>query len=207
MTAGNDISFEGMTDDTKRRVLVVAAINLGLFVLEMSAGQLAGSHALKADALSFAALGTSCALGVWAVGRPLRLRSMATLIRAAALFAMGAWIAVTTLYQFFVRSVPEAQMMGLIGFVALAANGLSVYLLFARRESDTDARAVWLGSRNAMIGNGAVMIAAGLVALLQSGAPDLIAAGVMAALFLSSAYQTLRQSWGEWTATNAERAP
>ena len=207
MTAGNDISFEGMTDDTKRRVLVVAAINLGLFVLEMSAGQLAGSHALKADALSFAALGTSCALGVWAVGRSLRLRSMATLIRAAALFAMGAWIAVTTLYQFFVRSVPEAQMMGLIGFVALAANGLSVYLLFARRESDTDARAVWLGSRNAMIGNGAVMIAAGLVVLLQSSAPDLIAAGVMAALFLSSAYQTLRQSWGEWTATNAERAP
>jgi hypothetical protein len=36
------------------------------------------------------------------------------------------------------------------------------------------------------------------VVVLQSGAPDLIVAGVMAALFLSSSYQILTQSWREW---------
>jgi hypothetical protein len=33
---------------------------------------------------------------------------------------------------------------------------------------------------------------------MNSGAPDLIVAGVMSALFLTSSYQILRQSWAEW---------
>ena len=111
---------------------------------------------------------------------------------------MGIWIAVTTLYQFFVLGVPEAEVMGLIGFLALGANLLSVYLLFAYKDGDANIRSVWLCSRNDAIGNVAVMIAAAFVALMNSGAPDLIVAGVMSALFLSSSYQILRQSWAEW---------
>ena len=200
MSAGHDHShtFDGMNDDYKRRLMLVTAINIGMFVVEMTAGQLAGSQALKADALDFAADGATYALSFWAIGRPQRVRTGAAVIKGVSLFAMGVWIAATTLYQFFVLGVPEAEVMGLIGFLALAANLLSVYLLFAYKNGDANIRSVWLCSRNDAIGNVAVMGAAVLVAWLNSGAPDLIVAGVMAALFLTSSYQILRQSWGEW---------
>lgn len=200
MSAGHDHShsFEGLNDDYKRRLMLVTAINIGMFVLEMGAGQLAGSQALKADALDFAADGATYALSFWAIGRPQRVRTGAAFVKGISLFAMGIWIAVTTLYQFFVLGVPEAEVMGLIGFLALGANLLSVYLLFAYKNGDANIRSVWLCSRNDAIGNVAVMIAAGFVALMNSGAPDLIVAGVMSALFLSSSYQILRQSWAEW---------
>ena len=205
MSAGHDHShsFEGLNDDYKRRLMLVTAINIGMFVLEMGAGQLAGSQALKADALDFAADGATYALSFWAIGRPQRVRTGAAFVKGISLFAMGIWIAVTTLYQFFVLGVPEAEVMGLIGFLALGANLLSVYLLFAYKNGDANIRSVWLCSRNDAIGNVAVMIAAGFVALMNSGAPDLIVAGVMSALFLSSSYQILRQSWAEWQSTSA----
>jgi Co/Zn/Cd efflux system component len=48
-------------------------------------------------------------------------------------------------------------------------------------------RAVWLFSRNDAIGNVAVIVAAGLVALSSTRWPDLIVAFLIAALFLHSA--------------------
>lgn len=200
MSAGHDHShtFDGMNDDYKRRLMLVTAINVAMFFVEMTAGQLSGSQALKADALDFAADGATYALSFWAIGRPLRVRTGAAIVKGVSLLAMGIWIAATTLYQFFVLGVPTAEVMGAIGFAALAANLLSVYLLFAYKDGDANIRSVWLCSRNDAIGNVAVMVAAVFVALLNSGAPDLIVAGVMSALFLSSSYQILRQSWAEW---------
>jgi Co/Zn/Cd efflux system component len=202
MSAGHDHShtFDGMNDDYKRRLMLVTAINVGMFFIEFSAGHLAGSQALQADALDFFADGVTYALSFWAIGRPQRVRTGAAVLKGLSLLAMGIWIAASTLYQFFIHGVPEAQVMGLIGFLALGANLLSVYLLFAYKDGDANIRSVWLCSRNDAIGNVAVMIAAVLVAWLNNGAPDLIVAGVMAALFLTSSYQILRQSWAEWQA-------
>ena len=207
MSAGHDHahSFDGMNDDYKRRLIAVTAINVGMFFVEMAAGHLSGSQALKADALDFAADGITYALSFWAIGRPQVVRTGAAVLKGASLFAMGVWIATTTLYQFLVRDVPTAEVMGAIGFMALAANLLSVYLLMAYKDGDANIRSVWLCSRNDAIGNVAVMIAAVLVGVLNSGTPDLIVAGVMAALFLSSSYQILKQSWAEWQRERAHK--
>jgi Co/Zn/Cd efflux system component len=200
MSAGHDHahSFDGMNDDYKRRLMIVTAINVGMFLIEMGAGALSGSQALKADALDFFADGVTYALSFWVIGRPPRVRTGTAVLKGASLLAMGLWIAITTFYQFFVHGVPIPEVMGGIGFVALAANLLSVYLLMAYKDGDANIRSVWLCSRNDAIGNVAVIIAAGFVALLNNGAPDLIVAGVMAALFLSSSYQILTHSWREW---------
>jgi Co/Zn/Cd efflux system component len=200
MSAGHDHAqtFDGMNDDYKRRLMLVMGINIAMFVVEMGAGSAAGSQALKADALDFFADGITYALSFWAIGRPVAVRTGAAVLKGASLLAMGLWIALTTLYQFFLHGVPVPEVMGGVGFLALAANLLSVYLLTAYKDGDANIRSVWLCSRNDAIGNVAVMIAAGLVALLDNGVPDLIVAGVMAALFLSSSYQILTQSWREW---------
>ncbi len=205
MSAGHEHAhtFDGMNDDYKRRLLWVTAINIAMFFIEMGAGQLSGSQALKADALDFFADGVTYALSFWAIGRPVAVRTGAAVLKGVSLLLMGLWIAGTTLYQFLVMGVPTAEVMGAIGFVALAANLLSVYLLMAYKDGDANIRSVWLCSRNDAIGNVAVMIAAVLVGVLNSGAPDLIVAGVMAGLFLSSSYQILTQSWREWQAAQA----
>jgi Co/Zn/Cd efflux system component len=191
-------TFEGLDDTYKRRLLLVTAINIGMFVVEMTAGQLAGSQALKADALDFAADGATYALSFWAIGRPLAVRAGAAFLKGLSLLAIGLWVAVTTLYQFFVLGIPAVEVMSVVGLLALAANLGSVWLLVPYKDGDANVRSVWLCSRNDAIGNVAVVVAAGFVLVLGSGAPDLIVAGVMAVLFLNSATQILARSYGEW---------
>ena len=191
-------TFEGLDDTYKRRLLLVTAINIGMFVVEMTAGQLAGSQALKADALDFAADGATYALSFWAIGRPLAVRAGAAFLKGLSLLAIGLWVAVTTLYQFFVLGIPAVEVMSVVGLLALAANLGSVWLLVPYKDGDANVRSVWLCSRNDAIGNVAVVVAAGFVLVLGSGAPDLIVAGVMAVLFLHSATQILVRSYGEW---------
>lgn len=209
MSAGHDHAhtFDGMNADYKRRLMLVTAINIGMFVVEMAAGSVSGSQALKADALDFFADGITYAMSFWAIGKPAAVRTGAAVIKGASLLAMGLWIAISTLYQFFVHGLPVPEVMGAVGLLALAANLGSVYLLMSYKNGDANIRSVWLCSRNDAIGNVAVMIAAGFVAVLGNGAPDLIVAGVMAALFLSSSYQILMLSWREWQATRTSAAP
>ena len=65
-------TFEGMNDEYKRRLMIVTALNVGMFLVEMVAGQFAGSQALKADALDFFADGLTYALSFWAIGKAAR---------------------------------------------------------------------------------------------------------------------------------------
>lgn len=191
-------TFDGMNDDYKRRLMLVTAINIGMFVIEMTGGQISGSQALKADALDFFADGVTYALSFWAIGKPLAVRAGAAFIKGLSLVAMGLWIAGSTLYQVFVLGVPEAEVMSVIGLAAMAANLVSVWLLFAYKDGDANIRSVWLCSRNDAIGNVAVVIAAVFVWWLNSGIPDLVVAGIMSLLFLNSAQHILRQSHREW---------
>jgi Co/Zn/Cd efflux system component len=79
----------------------------------------------------------------------------------------------------------------------LPQNVASVLLLMKYKDGDANVRSVWLCSRNDAIGNVAVMGAAAAVWVTASKWPDLIVAGLMAGVFLSSAFQILRQSLAE----------
>ena len=93
--------------------------------------------------------------------------------------------------------VPRAEIMGGIGFLALSANVASVLLLMRYKDGDANVRSVWLCSRNDAIGNVAVMIAALAVWGTASAWPDLLVAGIMAGVFLTSSTQILWQAWAE----------
>lgn len=194
---GHDAKFEGVSDDYKRRLWIVIAINATMFVVEMVAGQLAGSQALQADALDF--LGDSLTYGISlaVIGASIRVRTNAALAKAASLLLMGLWVFGSTAYRVFYVGVPEAEIMGAIGLLALIANLASVLLLVRYKDGDANVRSVWLCSRNDAIGNVAVMIAALGVWGTATGWPDLIVAGIMATLFLSSATQIFRQALAE----------
>lgn len=190
-------SFEGVSSDYKRRLWAVIVINAAMFAVEMGAGQLARSQALQADALDFLGDALTYGLSLGVIGMSLRVRSNVALAKGISLLAMGLWVLGATLYRVFYIGVPQAEIMGAIGFLALAANLASVLLLVRYKDGDANVRSVWLCSRNDAIGNVAVMIAALGVWGTATGWPDLIVAAIMASLFLSSSFQIVRQALAE----------
>lgn len=193
----NDAKFDGLSADYKRRLWLVIAINAIMFAVEMGAGHMARSQALQADALDFLADALTYGLSLAVIGASVRVRTNAALFKAVSLLVMGIWVMGSTLYRVFYVGVPEAQIMGVIGFMALVANLASVALLVRYKDGDANVRSVWLCSRNDAIGNVAVMVAAAGVWGTTSGWPDLIVAGIMGGLFLTSATQIFRQAVDE----------
>jgi len=204
---GSGASFEGLSPDYKRRLWAVIAINAVMFAAEMVAGHLAGSRALQADALDFLGDTLTYGMSMAVIGASLRVRASAALIKGFSLLAMGLWVFGSTIYTVFVLGVPQAQVMGAIGLLALAANMASVLLLVKYKDGDANVRSVWLCSRNDAIGNVAVMLAALGVWGTQTGWPDVIVAALMAGLFTWSAVQILAQGLSEWRSTMANSAP
>jgi len=196
-SCGHHATFDGVSDDYKRRLWLVIAINGGMFALEMFAGALAGSQAMWADALDFLADAATYGISLAVIGMPLIVRARAALVKGLSLTVMGAWVLGSTLWQVFVAGVPRAEIMGSIGFLALLANLASVVILMRYKDGDANVRSVWLCSRNDAIGNVAVMLAALGVWSTATKWPDLIVATLMASLFLSSSVQIIRQALRE----------
>ncbi|WP_164661069.1 cation transporter [Tropicibacter sp. Alg240-R139] len=193
----NNTKFDGLSADYKRRLWLVIAINATMFTVEMGAGHVARSQALQADALDFLGDALTYGISLAVIGASVRVRTNAALFKAVSLLIMGLWVMGATLYRVAYVGVPEAQIMGLIGFMALVANLASVALLVRYKDGDANVRSVWLCSRNDAIGNVAVMLAAAGVWGTTTGWPDLIVAGIMGGLFLSSAIQIFRQAVDE----------
>jgi Co/Zn/Cd efflux system component len=191
------VAFDGVSRGFKRALWAVIAINAGMFIVEMTAGVMAQSQALKADALDFLGDTATYGISLAVIGMPLVWRARAALFKGLSLGILGLWVLGLTAYNVLVLDVPRAETMGLVGFLALVANLISVGLLLRYRNGDANVRSVWLCSRNDAIGNVAVIVAASGVWATASAWPDLIVAAIMASLFLWSSVRILQQSLGE----------
>lgn len=194
---GSGATFEGLSDAYKKRLWIVIGLNAAMFVVEMAAGRMAGSQALQADALDFLGDALTYGISLAVIGASVAARTTAALAKGISLALMGLWVFGSTVYHVFFLGVPRAEIMGLIGFLALLTNLASVMLLVRYKDGDANVRSVWLCSRNDAIGNVAVMIAALGVWGTASGWPDVIVAGVMAGLFLWSSFQIVAQALRE----------
>ena len=200
--SGNPV-FDGMNQRYKAILWLVIAMNGGMFLVEILAGRLAGSQALQADALDFLGDSLTYGMSLAVIGMSLKIRSSAAMLKGVSLLAMGLWIFSSTLYQILFLGVPKADIMGIIGLLALATNVGSVLLLARYKDGDANVRSVWLCSRNDAIGNVAVLGASLSVSITSSAWPDILVALVMAALFLRSAQLILTQSRQEYRLSHA----
>lgn len=178
----------------RRALWIVVVLNVGYGVIEMIGGFLADSQAVKADALDFVGDGVITLLGLLAIGWSLVWRARAALIQGVFLGLLGLGVLANTGYRLLIQEQPEAAAMGILGLVAFVVNVASAAVLLPHRSGDANVRAVWLFSRNDAIGNAAVVVAAGLVAWLRTPWPDLIVAGLIASLFLQSAWAIIRDA-------------
>ncbi len=208
-TAGDDDDLpkdlSHITPAYKRALWIVVLLNAGYGVIQMAAGYLADSQALKADALDLLGDGLITFLGLAAIGWSLVWRARAALVQGLFLGALGIGVLVNTVYRVLVLSQPEAEAMGLFGGIALLVNVAAALVLLPHRSGDANVRAVWHFSRNDAIGNLAVIIAAGLVAWTGTPWPDLVVAFVIAGLFLQSSWTIVRDARADLLEARNER--
>lgn len=196
-------SSDDTPDDARRagryrRVLwTVLGINGAMFLVEIVAGLAAGSVSLQADALDFLADAGNYGISLFVAGMALRWRARAAFAKGVTMGMFGLWVIGAAVWHTVHGTLPHAVTMGAVGFGALVANAVVFTLLWAYRSGDSNMRSVWLCSRNDVIGNGAVLLAALGVFGTGTGWPDVVVAAVMAVLALQGAWQIIRLASSE----------
>lgn len=176
----------------QRRVLVtVLGINAVMFVLEFGAGIVAGSTALMADASDM--LGDALVYGVsiYAISRSDRWKAGAALFKGVLILLLAIGIAVNVVDRVTSGVPPSSLLMTVFGALALAANLVCLRLLWRFRAQDLNMASTFECSRNDVISNVGVLVAAVAVTLLQSPWPDIVIGSAMAILFVRSSIRVI----------------
>src|SRR5215813_5035653 len=178
-----------------RRVLwAVLVVNAAMFCAEIGAGLVAGSASLQADAIDFLGDATNYAVSLLVIGMALRHRAMAALAKGATMGLFGLWVIVTVIWHAAHGTLPNATTMGAVGIAAFVA---SFALLWTFRAGDANMRSAWICTRNDVLGNMAVLLAAAGVFGTGTGWPDLVVAAIMSALAIQGAWIVVRQALSE----------
>ncbi|MDR7048838.1 Co/Zn/Cd efflux system component [Duganella sp. 3397] len=179
-------------DPGYRKVLWIALlINAAMFVVEVVASMQAHSASLLADSMDFLGDAANYGVSLFVLGLAVVWRSRAAYAKGVVMGIFGLLVLARVLWTGLGGHTPVAQTMGAIGLLAFAANGVVAWCLYAFRDGDANMRSVWLCTRNDMIGNVAVMLAA--LGVLGTGTawPDIAVAAIMAVLGLTSAREVI----------------
>jgi len=181
----------------RQALWIALAINTAMFLAEVVVGVAAGSASLQADSIDFLGDATNYAISLGVAGMALSWRARAALLKGWSLGFLGAAVLLSTAWHAYAGTLPKAEPMGVIGVLALLANGSVALMLYRFRTSEANIRSVWICSRNDAIGNLAVLAAALGVFGTGSAWPDLIVATIMAALGITGGWQIVRQANSE----------
>jgi cation diffusion facilitator family transporter len=173
---------------------IVLALNALMFIVEAGAGVIAGSTALLADSLDM--LGDALVYGVslYVVQRSQREKAMAAMLKGVVMALFGIFVLARIVYAVVFPAPPDSALMGGVGVLALLANAACLALLSRHRSEDINMRSIWLCSRNDIIANAGVLVAAVAVWVVGSPWPDVALGIAIAALFLRSSWYVLRES-------------
>jgi Co/Zn/Cd efflux system component len=195
--------IEALRDRQSSTLKIVLGINAVMFFVELTAGLVAGSVSLVADSLDM--LGDALVYGfsIYVVARSARMKAKAALLKGGIMATFGLFVLGQAIYKMIIPHVPVFETIGIIGLLALVANSLCLVLLWRHRTDDINMSSVWLCSRNDIIANVSVLIAAVGVWVTSSGWPDILVGLALAGLFLRSALFVLRGANTELRTTNA----
>ncbi len=177
------------------RVLwIVLLINAAMFVVEGWTGLLAHSTSLLADALDMFGDALVYGFSLFVLARSARWQAGAAVAKGGFMLLFGLGVLGEALYKTRHPIMPGVEMMGIIGALALAANLVCFFLLYRHRSANLNMRSTWLCSRNDLMANVGVLMAAAGSYLLTSRWPDMLVGVMIASVFLHSALEVLRPS-------------
>ncbi len=199
--------IEALGQGQRRRMLqVVLAINLAMFFIEFSAGVVARSTALMADSVDMLGDALVYTLSLYALARGPRWKAGAALTKGFVILAFGLWVIVEVALKIESGVTPTSSLMAIFGGLALAANVGCLALLYRHRSADINMSSTFECSRNDVIANIGVLLAAVGVWGTGHAWPDIVAGSLVAVLFLRSAFGVIRQSWPLVRATGMQHS-
>lgn len=196
-------ALQQLRDNQAATLRAVLILNAAMFVVEIVAGLIAGSVALVADSLDMLGDALVYGLSLYVVGRALVWKVRAALAKAAVMGLFGAFLFGQVVFKVVFREIPLYEAMGAVGALAILVNAVCFALLWRHRAADINMRSVWLCSRNDVVANVSVLLAAVGVWGFDSPWPDLLVGAFICALFLRSAFVVAREARKELTAYHA----
>lgn len=180
--------------DQRRVLVIVLVINAVMFLAEFGAGVIAGSAALMADASDMLGDAIVYAVSLYALARSDRWKAGAAMLKGVVILGLGIGIAVNVALKIQSGVPPSSMLMLVFGSLALVANLVCFRLLTRFRHEDVNMASTWECSRNDLINNTGVILAAGLVWWLASPWPDIVIGTLMALIFLRSALRVIGEA-------------
>lgn len=180
----------------QRHVLwIVLVINIVMFGVEFTAGLRAASLSLTGDSLDM--LGDALVYGssLYVLSRGARAQAKSAMLKGGIMFLTAIAVFARAVYQLATQTVPAVTIMSSIGLLVLVANLVCLLLLTRHKDDNINMSSVWLCSRNDIIANCSVLIAAGLVWWSGSFIPDFLVGLLITFVFAKSAGKVLSQAW------------
>jgi Co/Zn/Cd efflux system component len=131
---------------------------------------------------------------LYAVARGTLWQARVALFKGLLMAAFGLGVLMQVSHKLIAGVVPAPAVMSIVGVIALGANTVCLLLLSRHRADDINMRSAWLCSRNDVMANVSVLIAAAGVALTGSGWPDIVVGIAIALLFATSAIRVIRDA-------------
>lgn len=191
---GDTIAALAVKRDQRRVLIIVMMINFVMFAIEFSGGLIARSSALMADSVDMFGDAFVYALSLYALNRGPRWEAGAAIAKGVIILIFGILVIAEIASKILNGVPPSSSLMLLFGTLALAANLTCLALLWRFRRLNVNMSSTFECSRNDVISNVGVLAAAGLVALSGTAWPDIAVGGIIAILFLRSAWRVLAEA-------------
>jgi cation diffusion facilitator family transporter len=176
---------------------IVLLINAVMFIVELAAGLHSGSSSLLSDSLDNLGDALTYGISLYAVDRGVTYKAKVAIFKGALILLAGLFVLGQVGYRLLFPIMPSYETMGAISILALLANGTCLALLWKHRQEDVNMSSVWECSRNDIVSNISVFVAAIGVWLLNSGWPDILIALALAVMFLRSAIRVFSNALQE----------
>jgi len=176
----------------RRTLLLLIAINGGMFFVELAAGWVAQSMGLIADSLDMLADAGVYGIALLAVGSSPLAKARAAAASGVLQLGLAGLVLLEVSRKSIHGSEPVSSLMIGVSLVALAANVACLHLLRKHRHGEVHMRASWIFSTTDVQANVGVILAGVLVFLTASSAPDLIIGALVCALVARGGIRILR---------------
>jgi Co/Zn/Cd efflux system component len=194
---GDDCSLDRLRERQRGTLQIVLGINAVMFFVIVAAAISGRSTALLADSLDNLGDALTYGLSLYAVSRGAAAKAKVALFKGGLIFLAAVAVAAQITYRLFVPGLPIFEVMGAFSLLGLAANSVCLFLLWRHRHEDVNMSSVWECSRNDIVSNLSVFVAAGAVWLTGSGWPDLLVAIGLVWLLIRSSLRVVSSALAE----------
>lgn len=178
----------------RRTLLVVLALNVLLFVGLGVGGLFADSSALLANALDNGSDAAVYLISFLAVGRAMIWKTRAARLSGIMLLIFAAGVLLDVGRRWIVGTEPVGWTMTGLAVIAAAVNLICLALLRRQDGDDVNLRAARTFSFNDFASNGGILVAGGLVMVMDQAWPDLAVGLIVAGIAFKGGMDILRDA-------------